>query len=149
MCDMELEKLFKIGESLGYQGTQLKEFVKEEQENARAARAEERERLKEEKELAEIKLSIEKAKSENGNRNQSTGNNVRAPKLPVFQCGKDNLDVYLNRFERYANAQQWSKDVWAVHLSALLTGKALDTYSRLDDDDAHNYEKVKAAILKR
>ena len=149
MCDMELEKLFKIGESLGYQGTQLKEFVKEEQENARAARAEERERLKEEKELAEIKLSIEKAKSENGNRNQSTGNNVRAPKLPVFQCGKDNLDVYLNRFERYANAQQWSKDVWAVHLSALLTGKALDTYSRLDDDDARDYEKVKAAILKR
>ncbi|XP_072164915.1 uncharacterized protein [Diadema setosum] len=38
---------------------------------------------------------------------------------------------------------------WAINLSALLTGKALDTYARLTDEEAGDYEAVKAALLKR
>lgn len=150
ICEMEIEKLVKIGESMGLGGTDLQVFIKDERERARAARAEERELLREERELTQLKLDLEQAKLENGNGNPGhVNNNVRPPKLPVFVCGKDNLDVYINRFERYAVAQKWSRDVWAVHLSALLTGKALDTYSRLSDDDALDYDKVKEAILKR
>ena len=97
--------------------------------------------------MIEIKLDLERARVEKGN-GQAQVNTVRPPKLPAFVCGRDNLDVYINRFERYAVAQQWAPDTWAVNLSALLTGKALDTYSRLDDDDAIDYNTVKAAILK-
>ena len=41
------------------------------------------------------------------------------------------------------------RDEWATALSALLTGKALDVYSRLPDDTALDYEKVKEALLIR
>ncbi|XP_071501873.1 uncharacterized protein [Diadema antillarum] len=146
---MDLEKLAKVGQTLGLEGTELQEFIKAEQDKAREARVEERQRMKEEKELTELKLKLEQARLEEGGSNRVQINTVRAPKLPAFQCGKDNLDVYLHRFERYANAQHWPRDVWAVHLSALLTGKALDTYSRLDDDEAQDYDRVKAAVLKR
>ena len=148
---MDVEKLMKIGETLGLTGPDLREFIKQEQDRERDKRAEERERLKEEKELAEIKLKLESVKLENqGNQNNDNqNNNIRPPKLPSFVCGKDKLDVYLHRFERYAVAQKWPVHVWAVNLSALLTGKALDTYSRLNEDDAQNYDVVKTAILQR
>ena len=152
VCEMEVEKLARVGESLGLSGTELHTFIKEQQDIARNERAAERDRIKEEKELAELKLNAERVKleaQENFHANHTPGNAIRSPKLPAFVCGKDNLDVYLHRFERYAKAQSWPKHVWATNLSALLTGKALDTYSRLDDDDAQDYEQVKEAILKR
>ena len=37
----------------------------------------------------------------------------------------------------------------AVYLSALLRGKALDVYSRLPVKEAHDYETLKDALLKR
>ena len=42
----------------------------------------------------------------------------------------------------------WKEDKWATYLSALLTGKALDTYSGLSDTDAGSYAQVKSALLK-
>ena len=56
---------------------------------------------------------------------------LKGPKLPPFEDGKDNMDLYLQRFERYAAAQGWRTKQWAMHLSALLKGKALEAYSRL------------------
>ena len=98
----------------------------------RDERAEERERVKEERELVQIKLELEKTKLtsvENGNRTgQASGTTSRVPKLPTFVEGKDQMDAYLNRFERYARAQNWPENIWATNLSALLSGKALDTY---------------------
>ena len=103
---------------MGLTGLDLRDFLKVEQDRERDKRAEERERLKEEKELAEIRLKIESVKLEqrgNQGRNDST-HNIRPPKLPSFVCGKDKLDVYLLRFERYAVAQKWPSNVWAVNL---------------------------------
>ena len=53
------------------------------------------------------------------------------PPLPVFQEGKDDIDSYLCRFERHASCVGWNKPDWALALSALLSGKALDIISRL------------------
>ena len=79
-----------------------------------------------------------------------TGNSIgKSPKLPPFACGKDDLHSYLQRFERFAQSNNWNVENWAVSLSALLTGKALDVYSRLSDEDANNYELLKRALLKR
>ena len=150
---MELEKLVHVGETLGLSGSELKTYIKEERERMRDERAEERERVKEERELVQIKLELEKTKLtsvEYGNHTgQASGTTSRVPKLPTFVEGKDQIDAYLNRFERYARAQNWPENIWASNLSALLSGKALDTYYRLEESESMNYESVKKALLER
>ena len=74
---------------------------------------------------------------------------AKSPRIPAFNEGKDEMDSYLLRFERYATAQKWEPDIWATGLSALLQGKALDVYALMPKEDALNYEKLKVALLKR
>ena len=59
------------------------------------------------------------------------------------------MDAYLQRFERYALAQKWPPDQWAINLSALLKGKALEVYSRIPPEQALDYDVLKEALLKR
>ena len=73
---------------------------------------------------------------------------ARDPKLPYFEESKDKMDSYLSRFEKYATANKWDKNVWATYLSALLKGCALDVYDRLLTEDAADYDKLKDALLK-
>ena len=56
---------------------------------------------------------------------------AKSPKLPSFIDEKDELDSYLLRFERHAENASWEKDTWAIKLSALLTGRAMDVYTRM------------------
>ena len=51
-------------------------------------------------------------------------------------------DAYLQRFERYAAVQNWPGSTWAINLSALLKGKALEAYSRLSVDAASEYDRL-------
>ena len=74
---------------------------------------------------------------------------AKTPKIPAFDEGKDEMDSYLLRFERYATAQKWKKEDWATNLSALLKGKALDVYALMPVEEALNYDMLKAALLKR
>ena len=48
--------------------------------------------------------------------------------------GKDDLDAYLQRFQRFAETAKWKKDGWASKLSALLSGQALEVYSGLSEE---------------
>ena len=59
------------------------------------------------------------------------------------------MDSYLLRFERFARAAGWEEDQWAVSLSALLTGKALDIFYRLDAEQSSDYDRLKNALLRR
>ena len=70
-------------------------------------------------------------------------------KMPYFDENKDCMDSYLNRFERFAQVEGWQKESYAIYLSALLSGKALDVYSRLPVDQASDYDSLKSALLKR
>ena len=74
--------------------------------------------------------------------------NVPKPKckMPAFVDGKDNLDSYLLRFERFARSNEIDESQWAVNLSVLLTGRALDVYSRMDEEGAGDYQALKAAL---
>lgn len=74
---------------------------------------------------------------------------ARAPKLPYFDEAVDDMDAYLQRFERYATSQKWPKEQWAVHLSALLKGKALEVYSRIAPEEALKFDVLKEALLVR
>ena len=103
-------------------------------------------------------MKLEQMKKESGNNGgHGSGSSTpvhsfkaKAPKLPTFQEGKDDMDAYFLRFERYATAKGWNKETeWAINLSTLLTGKGLELYSALGDEDANNYTLLKEAILKR
>ena len=73
---------------------------------------------------------------------------VKGPKMSPFD-DRDDMDSYLHRFERYAELQNWRRDVWAVYLAALLKGKALDVYARLTPEQSKDYDVLKKALLKR
>ena len=90
---------------------------------------------------ASCKTEVEKQKSEKLA-------HARDPKLPYFEESKDKMDSYLSRFEKYATANKWDKNVWAAYLSALLKGRTLDVYDRLSTEDASDYDMLKDALLK-
>ena len=69
--------------------------------------------------------------------------------MPPFDDAKDDVDAHLQRFERYALSQDWPQSDWAINLSALLKGKALDVYSRLGSEEANNFQVLKTVLLKR
>ena len=80
--------------------------------------------------------------------NNSRGSSTIAPELPTFDDGRDSIDVYIERFERFATIQKWETGMWAIILSALLTGRALEIYARLSTTEAADYNAVKVALLK-
>lgn len=184
--DMDLQDLKALGESLGYEGSKLQDFIREQQTLMRDERAAIRQKEKEEreydlklqtakfeKEKAEALLAVERERAENAlklkqqdhahtmevldlkaksgvsARDTETVRPPKGPKLPVFEDGKDEMDSYLQRFERFATAQNWKSELWATHLSALLKGRALDVYALLPSDKALDYNELKTALLKR
>ena len=135
----------------------------EAEERKRADQAEEKKRADEirfaqieiEKELKikEMELQAQQAQAQATISSATTppprNKDAKSPKLPSFIDEKDELDSYLLRFERYAENASWEKDTWAIKLSALLTGRAMDVYTRMSDADASDYDKLKKALLTR
>ena len=79
----------------------------------------------------------------------SSARKAKLPKTPPFQDGKQKLDSYLQRFECLATNCGWDEREWTNALSALLTGKALDVYSKLFESATVNYDQLKEALLRR
>jgi len=71
------------------------------------------------------------------------GSRAKTPRLPAFVDGKDDIDAYIERFDRFAASQKWERETWATNLSALLTDQALDVYSRLGQDETDNFDRLK------
>ena len=115
--------------------------------------AKEQAKIEAEKELALKELELKAQQSQAGASLAATppprNKDAKSPKLPSFIAEKDELDSYLLRFERYAENASWEKDTWAIKLSALLTGRAMDVYTRMSDADASDYDKLKKALLTR
>ena len=164
-------------EDIGFEGKDILEYVKEQQKldrEERAAWREDRKRAdesEEKKRADEIKIQLAKIQAdkelalkemelqEQARQAQVTASSAttppprnkdaKSPKLPSFIDEKDELDSYLLCFERYAENASWEKDTWAIKLSALLTGRAMDVYTRMSDADASDYDKLKKALLTR
>ena len=71
------------------------------------------------------------------------------PKLQPFDEKNDDMDAFIRRFESYAVSLEWPIDKWALNLSALLHGIALDVYNRQPVNDTSNYDSLKEALLRR
>ena len=70
------------------------------------------------------------------------------PHLPSFEEEKDDIDAYIKRFEMYAAQCKWRESNYAMYLSSLLRGKALEVYSRMAVTDMNDYVKLKSALLR-
>ncbi|KAK7882011.1 hypothetical protein WMY93_028185 [Mugilogobius chulae] len=68
------------------------------------------------------------------------------PKIPQYENGED-IENYLLRFERIAKTWAWPENEWACRLVPLLSGKALEAYSAMDEERAHSYVHLKEALL--
>ena len=148
---------------MGLSGEALQAFVTEQQPIEREERQRERDwkRLQLEVDTREAdrkhELEMRKVERESATEVEITtepgaGSGKRPgrfPKLPPFQESSDEIDSYLQRFERFAKSNSWPDSEWATALSTLLTGKALDVYSRMPDDAALNFILLKEALLKR
>ena len=186
-----LNEIKQMDVSLGYEGQELRNFIKDQQAQQRADRAELRQKEKDkreyirqkEKEEREYKLKLETAELEKQKADTlleaekekperviklkhiehtheikllemkvKTGVSTsevetikaKGPKLSAFEEGKDEMDSYLHRFERYATAKNWKPEVWATHMSALLKGRALDVYALLPSEKALDYNELKS-----
>ncbi|GFO40116.1 gypsy retrotransposon integrase-like protein 1 [Plakobranchus ocellatus] len=166
----DVEKLIKAGGSLGMLGQALNDWVtkqladqeKQRQDDLERLRME-REKIYEQQQLVEKELELKRLIIEHQESTPPSSPNysadttnpagrlplAKSPRLPCFDDKTDQIDSYLLRFERYATVNGWARKDWAIHLAALLKGKALEVYTRLDEEDAQKYDKCRDALLKR
>ena len=69
-------------------------------------------------------------------------------KMPFFE-DNDNIDVFIQQFERIATLQLWPRSEWATRLGTLLKGKAAEAYAQVPMEDACDYDIVKEALYNR
>ena len=110
--------------------------------------AKEQAKIEADKELKIKEIKVAQATASSATTPPPRNKDAKSPKLPSFIDEKDELDSYLLCFERYAENTSW-EDTWAIKLSALLTGRAMDVYARMSDADACDYDKMKKALLTR
>ncbi|KAJ8027525.1 hypothetical protein HOLleu_32690 [Holothuria leucospilota] len=136
---MDFEKYITLGKESGLKGDALIEFAREREKIARDERQKEREH---QKEMKEYDLKIASTGSNLADSKGGLGNTAptKLPKLPLFKEGTDDMDAFILRFERFATAANWPRTIWATSMGALLTGRALEVYSRMwtqDSNDRH------------
>ena len=135
-----MDKIIDMARELGYEGQELRDFIKRQQD-----RDFEKFKIEAEREIAMKKLELESLSHSGGPKGAES--NARFPKLPYFDENTDQMDSYLTRFESYATACKWDPAMWALYLSALLKGRALEVFVRLSKDDQSDYEQIREALL--
>ena len=75
---------------------------------------------------------------------------VKPPK-PTLQklAPSDEIESFIDMFERVATQQGWPANSWPTQLAGLLSGDALDAFTSIPVSEASDYSKVRAAILSR
>ena len=135
-----MDKIIDMARELGYEGQELRDFIKRQQD-----RDFEKFKIEAEREIAMKKLELESLSHSGGPKGAES--TARFPKLPYFDEKTDQMDSYLTRFESYATACKWDPAMWALYLSALLKGRALEVFVRLSKDDQSDYEQIREALL--
>ena len=135
-----MDKIIDMARELGYEGQELRDFISRQQD-----RDLEKFKIEAEREIAMKKLELESLSLSGGPKGAES--TARFPKLPYFDEKTDQMDSYLTRFESYATACKWDPAMWALYLSALLKGRALEVFVRLSKDDQCDYEQIREALL--
>ena len=147
----EIERQLKGEERKEKEEAHKRDMEKQEKERELLRKEKEEEHRRElekrDKDMEMIKLKMTMGKDQTEGVTQNI--TIHRPKLPKFEDDKDDMDTYLQRFERFAQVQKWKPEEWMVSLSPLLTGKGLEVYTNMPDTDVDNYDQLKLALLKR
>ena len=163
--------LANLGKEIGYEGQELADFIKEQQDNERESRARERERLDKEREKIDMereKIKEEKEKLElelrYANVRRNLGDDIGGATAGHAHSGDDiswgswttkliprfdesDVGMFFRAFEKVASQLEWNKVSWAVLVQSVFKGKAQLAFSSLSDEDSQDYDKVKSAVL--
>ncbi|XP_063603234.1 uncharacterized protein LOC134779162 [Penaeus indicus] len=152
---MSLLEILEKAQSLGLRGDLSHELIEKQHQAEREERAAEREVKRMEMEYAEAEKrraqEIELAKIQsgpNGNHSNTNAHMFEGLRLPTFADGQDDLDSYLQRFERLAELHGWKVEDYHVYLGTCLRGQALKVYVSLPDDIVRDYTRLKEALLR-
>ncbi|GFN80211.1 Zinc finger protein [Plakobranchus ocellatus] len=74
--------------------------------------------------------------------------NYAKPKLPLL-TEFSQVDLYLQRFEKYVKSMKWQPGDYASCLASLLQGDALSVFLSLSPEDISDYQSVKKTLLRR
>ncbi|XP_059164553.1 uncharacterized protein LOC131947366 [Physella acuta] len=128
------------GEALGYAGTKLLKWVRDEvdAERARVDREREfkqaewaRDKEKEERQIQLLELEIKRIELANrsneyvGKEEEQIGVGSSKVTLPKFDGVADHLDFFLLRFEEEARQNRWRQDCWSNELRKLMPAELL------------------------
>ncbi|PVD27454.1 hypothetical protein C0Q70_12614 [Pomacea canaliculata] len=142
---LEKEKIQREKEQAEREERLEKEKIQREREKEQAER-EERERERErEFELARLRLGNGQPNGEAQVREVTPKGFI--PKLPLFKEDLDDIDSFLFRFEAYAEALRWPRNLWPLHLSATIQGEALKLYHALCAQGQVEYEELRKQLL--
>ena len=94
-------------------------------------------------------MELLKLRAATGVSKSEVGSKSLRPNLPKFEEQKDDMDAFIEYFERFARSQGWREDTLAVSLSSLLTGKGLEVYTSMPPEQIDDYLALTKAVLKR
>ena len=167
---MDFISLLDKAKTLGFSGEEAKEFIsrmmadiserdmraaareaekvkleREEREKEREEREKEREEREKER---QHELAVISAKTNPEYTEAVThGPPLSLPKIPPFDEKVDEIDLYIDRFEKLASFHKWEENTYATMLGTLLRGKALKVYCSLSPSLADNFGELKKALL--
>ncbi|XP_072019070.1 uncharacterized protein [Amphiura filiformis] len=105
------------------------------------------EELKIKQSQSEAKLDHDKNSGQNKDSQSLEKPTKTKVKVPKHDDEKDEIDVYLECFEKVAIMNNWNKKNWCLYLVPELTGKAKLAYRRLSKEHITDYDKLKQSIL--
>ena len=76
---------------------------------------------------------------------QNSGNVEKLKVLPMEE--DEDMDVFLQRFERVLHLQRVPEDQWCTRLGVLLRGKAAELFSRLPIEIVTDFNQLKKALM--
>uniref|UniRef100_A0A8C5PP86 Gypsy retrotransposon integrase-like protein 1 n=1 Tax=Leptobrachium leishanense TaxID=445787 RepID=A0A8C5PP86_9ANUR len=80
---------------------------------------------------------------------RSTGRKVPFQAFKEFRETEDEIESYLQDFERLCQVHEVHRADWVRILACKLTGRAAEAYRTVPDEEATNYTHVKQALLSR
>ena len=106
-----------------------------------------RDELQMQLEIARMQNNI-KQENENDRQNRNDVFNVVNASKRLFKIDENNVDEYIEMFEKMVTTEGWPIDKWCAIIQPHLIGKAQKAYNELSVEDLSNFEVLKQSILK-
>ncbi|KAH7978233.1 hypothetical protein HPB49_004876 [Dermacentor silvarum] len=126
--------------------------IEEKEERERAAREAKEERERVARDALEMKrLEIELLRAQNNERpsTEARESERRMTDLMTSYAVGGDIGLFLVQFERVCEKQKFARNTWQQRLLTLLPREVADIIGRMGKEEAEDFDKVKASLLKK